>query len=193
MRLQIGLLQVAPHIAVELAVDLQLIRRIIDALEAGRRAQAAIAVIDVIRLAREPDRRPPAMARRDQLHQAASLRSTYWRMPPARKYSSSLEVSMRHRAVKVRLDPSASVTSTSTSWRGSIAPTPEMVKVSVPSSRGCRPSRRRGTAAAARPCRPGSSGGCARSSRRSPRARRADGALGRPVARASRCHIPCRR
>ena len=34
-------------------------------------------------------------------------------------------------------------------------------------------SRRPGTAAAARPCRPGCSGGCARSSRRSPPARRA--------------------
>ena len=65
--LQICLLQVAPDISVELAGDLELVRREIDALETGCRAQAAIAVIDVVGLARQPDRRPPAMASRDQL------------------------------------------------------------------------------------------------------------------------------
>ena len=76
---QIDLRQVAPDIAVELAVDDQLVRRIINALETGRAAQAAVAVIDVLGLARQPDRRPPAMAARDHLplcHQAASRRST---------------------------------------------------------------------------------------------------------------------
>src|SRR3546814_6490587 len=51
----------AADVAVEPAVDDQLIRRVIDAQEAARRAQAAIAVIDVLGPARQPDGRPPAM------------------------------------------------------------------------------------------------------------------------------------
>jgi len=44
---------------------------------------------------------------RDAVAYAASLRSTYWRMPPLRKYSSSLTVSMRQRVSNVSVAPSA--------------------------------------------------------------------------------------
>ena len=47
--------------------------------------------------------------------QAASLRSTYCRMPPFRKYSSSLTVSMRHLVRKVSVEPSLRVRITLTS------------------------------------------------------------------------------
>src|SRR4029078_10673988 len=112
---------VLAHIAVELTLDPQLVRGEIDGLEAGLGAQAAVAVSDLIGLARQCDPHPPAVARADQRrvgHCAASLRSTYCRMPPALKYSSSLYVSMRQRAVKANSSPLSRVTFTSTSCLG---------------------------------------------------------------------------
>ena len=86
------------------------------------------------------------------------------------------------------------VTSTSTSWRGWSSATPVIVNFSAPvEAKRSRHSRRRGTAAEARPCRPGWSGGCARSSRRSPRGRRAARCPWPPSRASCRCHIPCRR
>ncbi len=59
--------------------------------------------------------------------QAASFRSTYCRMPPLRKYSSSLTVSIRQRVRKVSAVPSSRVSVTSTSCRGRISATPVIV------------------------------------------------------------------
>src|SRR5688572_7783001 len=98
----------------------------------------------------------------DQLRaQAARFLSTYWRMPPWRKYSSSLAVSIRTRAVKPLVVPSGLATLTSISLRGVRSAMPVTVKVSSPSNAG--PRRR--TAAAARPCPPGSDGWWAYKSR----------------------------
>jgi hypothetical protein len=53
-------------------------------------------------------------------------------MPPFRKYSTSLAVSMRHSASKVKVEPSLRVTFTVTVWRGFRLATPVMVKLQSP-------------------------------------------------------------
>jgi hypothetical protein len=57
-------------------------------------------------------------------------------MPPCRKYSSSLAVSIRTRAGKLDSLPSALVTLTSISWRGCRSATPVRVKVLAAVERG---------------------------------------------------------
>ena len=50
---EVGLLEVAAHIGIELALDGQLVGREIDAAKAGLGAQAAIALGDLVGLARQ--------------------------------------------------------------------------------------------------------------------------------------------
>jgi hypothetical protein len=54
-------------------------------------------------------------------------------MPPLRKYSSSLTVSIRQRVSNVNFDPSARVTWTVTIWRGRRPATFSIVMSSLPS------------------------------------------------------------
>src|SRR3546814_8197336 len=51
---------------------------------------------------------------------AARFLSTYWRMPPWRKYSSSLTVSIRQRVANRSVLPSARVRVRWTFWRGGV-------------------------------------------------------------------------
>ena len=85
---QIGLLEVGPYIGVEVAVDGQFLGREIGPAKSGLGAQAAIALGNLGRLARQRDGRPPAMAGRDRPshrhRHAARFRSTKCRIPPAR-------------------------------------------------------------------------------------------------------------
>ena len=124
-------------------------------------------------------------------YSASSRRSTYGRIPPWRRYSRSRGVSSRTRARNV----------------GSRRPAPR------PSPRAPRRSRRPSIENASRPVRPsdsrrlavqelraagcpssaGSSGGSARSSRRSPPARRAGSGPSPPSRATSPSRTPCRR
>src|SRR6476620_5803565 len=89
-----GRVGIGAHIVVEFTGDRHCVARVIDALEACLAAQAEIAVSDVVGQRGKRHLRPPKVTRADQRagprHAAARRHSTYCRMPPARKYSSSL-------------------------------------------------------------------------------------------------------